>query len=1086
MTISQLGGTTPQSYLQSPAFQTLPQVEKDQLTQSLSSDQLNVLFPPDLQALPIPQDQSLQEFFRTVVATLRIFADQLQASELIDVEAGKRISAAAAAAAAVLADEYKQLSAAILAAQQEAQSNVDTLNSILPNLQSQVDNQTAQVNNLNGGNSTEQSNATALQSAYGTFVAAIKKAGAIDEGGGYFVFTGGSTQVVSAFLTAYNTARNTFLTAISNFNTYLTGRNSAIDAYNTATGTYNTTVNSNDNVFNNIFSTYGVYLLQYAQPGASTRASSTEMTASGTPEDISNRSFPYVFFTAPPNNSITNIIGNGAPTVTMQPPYPPYSNGISGPNPGGVYYTPIYNSIFNAKIAPIYNQINALLSQFIFQNALALLFPSPFSDVPDPALNQKPILKKIYPATNIDPTKPLEVGGIQGGGALASVTVLGNSHAEALLGLTNFGQSLNLTSLKLTSEQLQQATLALTLLSIGLLNNSVSKAILPSLGPLGNVIGTLPQNSPIFAALFAVSLVNRLLETTQNGTTTAAVQALIQQLPALAGLSVNDQKALAALLNLGLLQLSAKLLGATLGFPQLPALLLLTSISPEKAVALFQNAILEQKQNLIGLEKQLVQQLLGKGFGLAEAKFLAHFAAKSVGLALAPSVQLVGEKTVSKEILTSSIVASLITEGKSLGEAQKIATRVVEKTLEQKPVPEIVFKEKLEQVLRSEGIKTNVPEIVNQAILVPNFVNLASITSKEPFTPTLTPTEPFTPPFTPTEPFTPTFTEPFTPPFTPTEPFTPPFTPTFTPTFTEPFTPTFTPTFTEPFTPTETFTSTVTTPTETVTSTVTTPTEQVTPTVTPTESFSSQDAVSAQVAQDSLTSSLIEQGRSSADAKEISARAVKTALAQGPVSEDTFKTNLAAALVSEGISRQTLADAINKAVLLAAKAIHPEAEKEAAKTANLAKDKVDDLKALLKMKAEGASELDTAQLLALIKKLIQSLLAPQLAPLLASQVTDAVAAALFGTPNPDAFDKADVKKPFSLVNAVKSQIDVLKKNQNELFTEFVTVLFKDTIKESVQLDAFFEKLMDPGTTLVGIMYAGREPSNWKKSIDIQV
>ncbi|CUI15992.1 Conserved hypothetical protein [Candidatus Protochlamydia naegleriophila] len=135
--------------------------------------------------------------------------------------------------------------------------------------------------------------------------------------------------------------------------------------------------------------------------------------------------------------------------------------------------------------------------------------------------------------------------------------------------------------------------------------------------------------------------------------------------------------------------------------------------------------------------------------------------------------------------------------------------------------------------------------------------------------------------------------------------------------------------------------------------------------------------------------------------------------------------------------------------------------------------------------------LTQAQLVAILERRAAELLVPQLGTQLAKQITEEIAQTLFGTPNPDPRDEAQLKSPLSLVNTVSNQIYHLKLDQNEEYAEATTEAFKETIVTSKDFYAFSLKVMDPAYSLIysagtGIMYAGHEPSNWKKSIDIIV
>jgi len=135
--------------------------------------------------------------------------------------------------------------------------------------------------------------------------------------------------------------------------------------------------------------------------------------------------------------------------------------------------------------------------------------------------------------------------------------------------------------------------------------------------------------------------------------------------------------------------------------------------------------------------------------------------------------------------------------------------------------------------------------------------------------------------------------------------------------------------------------------------------------------------------------------------------------------------------------------------------------------------------------------LKKSELIALLNQRITELLVPQLGAQLSKQVTQEIATTLFGTPNPDASDIGDVKRPTSIINVVKDQVRDLHIEQNQEYAVALNDTFKDTIKTSQDFYAFSRKLMDPAYLYVyssndGIMYAGNRSSNWKHSIDIIV
>jgi hypothetical protein len=142
---------------------------------------------------------------------------------------------------------------------------------------------------------------------------------------------------------------------------------------------------------------------------------------------------------------------------------------------------------------------------------------------------------------------------------------------------------------------------------------------------------------------------------------------------------------------------------------------------------------------------------------------------------------------------------------------------------------------------------------------------------------------------------------------------------------------------------------------------------------------------------------------------------------------------------------------------------------------------------------EQLNQRDLAQL---IESQISSLLLPSLGSEFSKQVTQSVAISLFGNPHPDASDIADVKYPLSIINAIKTQISHLIKNDNIQDAEALAVSFNFTIQNSTDLSTFLERVMDPAYLLIysansGIMYS--KPTNqtgvsqgFKQSIDMAV
>lgn len=903
MTIPEVKGTAPQDYLQSPAWQSLPPAEQTILLESLSTNELNILYPPTLQSLPAPNDLSLRDFFDAIVSTLRAFAEQLVATELAH-DLQSKASVPNGGALMTVADLYEAYLKALAQVDTNTNQDINTLSTTLSNSQTLVNDENTRINEINSGNSTDQSKASALINSYNNLVSKIISQGGTETFPGsqtWNIPAGASAGATNAKLAILTPAATDYINKAFDMNDYASGRNDYINGRNSGTNTYNSTVTSVNTVLTDLQNNTNVDLSAYLM----TKAGVVTSTVAGTyiPNNIGSLPQSGLVLYSPPASDYS-IAANGAQHINNIPSYTPPSaqqlNDIK---------KLIYKSYFKKLVDPILAAFEKAVNVAQFQTGMSVFNPLISLETESPLLNNKAILKKIFGDAYTDPANP-KTGG--GGKAISGLTIQGalsSSHLGGILAMAIVAETLNNANLQGLEVQLQNATTqqqkdqilsAIKLIALSLLGANASKALLPGLGPLANVIGTLPPNSPLFEALFAVSFTNRVVE--NAGGTLAALQDLIAQNPALAGLSASDQQALAAAINLGQLLVAGKLLGASLGFPELSLLLLLTSLPEKTAATILDQALHEQSQASAASEKQLILDLTAKGYDAQTAKFLAHFAVDAVnqGLPLAPTLQSVSTANVAKQTLIDSIAAGLLVQGKgrSLNEALNIASSAVAAAIEIHKENVGSIRASIELSLRSQGIITNASDIANLAIIVADTDHNLS-----------------------------------------------------------------------------------------------------------------------------------------------------------------------------------------------------------------AKDKINNLKTLLSSHG-GDHEVKTAELLALIKKLIAQLLSGQLNPALASGISDQVNAALvggnvelnpktkqdavlYGTPNPDSADKENVKKPMSLINAVKKQVEVLKKTHNEKHTEKTHEAFKESIKETFDLNALYEKIISPAHTLVhsigtGITHGGRETSNWKKSVDIQV
>lgn len=117
----------------------------------------------------------------------------------------------------------------------------------------------------------------------------------------------------------------------------------------------------------------------------------------------------------------------------------------------------------------------------------------------------------------------------------------------------------------------------------------------------------------------------------------------------------------------------------------------------------------------------------------------------------------------------------------------------------------------------------------------------------------------------------------------------------------------------------------------------------------------------------------------------------------------------------------------------------------------------------------------------IVENRIKEISPPQLGAQGIRQITEETYKTLFGDPNPDTRDIAQVKSPISLVNQVKDQLYHLDIQHSLEYSKVVLESFQATLITTTSLSAFFEKLLEPVAALihVGIMYS--QPESWAKN-----
>lgn len=865
---------------------------------SLSTQQTSTI--PQLET---PDDNSLLSYFKKINAASRALRDQLVASDRVDQESRREGSRSSAAAALALAELFEKRQQAIDNLKNEAKQAVDDVQNKLDEMKKETQQQQERIEKIKAGDAEEKQQYEKLNQAYDDYIANLKSIGAEDQGNGNYSIPEGAED-------KYNDFTQKYQQAVNNFNGYWKERQNQIKDYNSATIAYNQSMATNNAYIDNLISKYELtdFLKEQGitipkQTGADLRDLSGYQDEMGAPSPIS--STPAVISTYPPPSYARTIGSSGPPSPSQLETYsPPDATSL---------HDGIYNSLYKTEITPLNQEISAKYLSWSALYLQSLLTPEQ-DLIPEPLLNTKGLALRILPDAFITSRQADIMGSRldapEGNG-------LNNSSLEAILGRNLLKQALEGSKLKLLEDKdpkfkeqkIDLLADQLLLLSVELLSNQSLQALFPSLSVISQSLSSIPKDSPAFAILFAVSLVNRIQEDAKQGTTADALQAFLEGNPDLANLTDEDKAQLTAILNLGQLLVAVKLLEESLGLQGLLAQIL-PNLSPAlDSTSLLSKAGQEGKQELAELQTHIKQRFIDQGYPEDKAQFLADVGSRLVeeGL-LAPNATSVNSShTFNEPLLIDSVKAALVLADHPLTQADSIAREAVSNSLVEGPYHSTKqFRAALESHLEDLGVRDKSAEIANQAVLIPpKEKSLDLLATPTPATGTI-----------------------------------------------------------EKSTP--------------ATATI----EKSTPSTGP----------------------------------------VKTAV--------TTETPDLSAPVASPSSQTT--------------PVQP-------------------------------PHLSLTQLMTVLEKRSLQLLAPQLGAQVAKQVTEEIARALFGTPNPDSRDVADVKSPYSVVNVVKDQLYHLHVEQNKEWANQVSEAFKETIKPMESFFAFSLKLMDPAylfvySSNVGIIY----------------
>lgn len=687
---------------------------------------------PQLQ-VPETRSDSLSAYFKAINAAILTFRQQLQASELVDLTNRVHSSQAAAAQGAILLELYEQRQKALAQIEADAKQAMEEIQKKLDEMQNATKAQQDLINKVNAGNAEEKQQYQNLTDAYDQYVKNLKSIGAVDQGNGTYSIPAGAEDKYNAFTLMYQASVDTF-------NNYWKVRQALLNVYNSATIDYNKNVAANNQSIEDLIGKYNLadYLNKNGytipkQSVAGLRDLSGYHDQMGVPSLVD--STPASVSTYPPP-SYARSIGDSGPPVLK-----PLINYI--PIDGQKIYDGVYRNLFDTKIIPLNQKIqtNFVYWGFLHQQQLLQQFQD---TTPDPLLNTKPLALRILPASFIESSMPIKPTSQTGASGIAMQALgIGNSHLSDILGRAMLKQAIEEANLKIfngldaqTKEQkINQLADQLTFLSVGLLSNLSLQALFPSLSLISSSLATLPKDSPAFAILFAVSLINRVQEDAKQGITSNTLETFLKGKPDLADLTTEDKEKLAAILNLGQLLIAAKMLETSLGLPGLLAQIL-PALSPSiDQTKLLSEASREGKQDLAKLQTELTQHFINQGYPEDKAQFLAQVGSQLTeqGLLTPSATSVNSPQAINQPLLIDSVKAALVLTDYPLTKADSIAHEAINNTLAGAPYHSTkLFRTALESQLRVLGVHDKTSEIAQQAVLIPTQEQSLALLSHPP------------------------------------------------------------------------------------------------------------------------------------------------------------------------------------------------------------------------------------------------------------------------------------------------------------------------------------------------------------------
>lgn len=1012
---------TQPSYLDSPVYQSLPASEKDSLEKSYSTNELNARFAVGTGQIPQliapKKGVSFKDYLNKRSTTTLDLLHQLSASEAASLSMRRVSSQAAALQALALAEAMQERNQAIDGLQKSADAIAAELKTLLDEMEAQTKRQNELTTGVNAGNEEEKAQFEALSKAYDKYISDLKSIGAVDKGNGQYAIPEESTE-------KFNEITKTYQQEVSKFNSYWDVRQKQLSDYNAATMAYNQNAEKNNKDLDALIKNNDLTGLQESekisyQEMAGTRDLSGYAKTIEAPETI--KSTPATVNTFPPPSYVKTTGKSGPPRIVSLASYPPQKDKN--------YTTAIYNKLYESKIGPLDQQI-AYQSELLNLLKMREIFHPVEDRSPQPSLNYKPLMQKLLPETEatlhvrIDEKNATILHS-----AISSIKIEDPSLQE-ILGGSNLKNLVVEFNPNLTTEQVDQIVDQLLVFSVSQLGNSSLHALFPGLELIYSSLLTLPQDSPALALLFSISFANRIQEMAELGLTEESLETFISKTPELSNLSKDQKTLLTSALNVGQLLVAGKLLETNLGLPGLMAKILPPLIS-DKPDAIQLKAAFEVKQSRIEVVTKVENHFVDKGYPKETASYLAHTAVQIMEEGPStPTVSAIpSPNSINVPLLKDSIKSSLLlTYGPTypIAQADEIANEIVDRALADGPYYTTnQFRTALESNLHDFGLKGNTVDIIRDAIIIlPKEIALSMPIVKtviqieeEPLTnlesskeaPPIAPAKETPSISTGTAPLPSSSVKDSPTPSGASQPISPAPQPT----------PSRRTDTTSPLPP-PSFKSTplpkTAEPIPTESKSTPPPTaETISPAKTETISLTEKHAPSSPTGTISPTSPT---GTVSPTPK----------IGLPPIGES----------VGPRISRTTTESPTIKPVQFES--------------------------------TSPITSLSQTEVMTIVSKRVYQLLVPQFGTTLAKQVTEEIGKTLFGIPNPKS--AADIASPFSLVGVLKNELYHRTAREDIEIAVTSHEDFKETIKETVNLNAFLLKLMDPLAvyTHIGLMY----------------